>query len=34
MEILARMHNGGGKSGFVKQTTIKYWHKVKQQLEK
>ena len=33
MEVLARMHNGGGSDGFLQQPTIKYWNKIKQQLE-
>ena len=33
LEVLARIHNGG-PSGYKKQATLKYWHKVKKRLEK
>ncbi len=32
-EIIARLHNGG-PNGFRKQCTLKYWHKVKRELNR
>ena len=33
-EVIARIHNGGGYKGALKQCTEKYWEKVKTVLEK
>ena len=32
LEVLAKIHNGG-PSGWKKQATVKYWHKVKKRLK-
>lgn len=33
-EVIARIHNGGGYRGALKQSTEKYWEKVKKALDK
>ena len=34
IDILARMWNGGGSTGYKKKATLKYWQKVRKELRK